>query len=91
MIHTHLGATNLKGAQRDHSEIVNCEHCGQPARIAVVLTEEFDKPKAEGGQYISGIHEYDEDNYWIHDLCSIAVYVCTNSDCRKATTHIQEE
>jgi len=68
----HLGESGLdKTFQRDFPKTVRCHKCGGVARIMFVAIE---GPKE--GKYICQLHDNRKGEYWPHDACAVAVYLC---------------
>jgi len=68
----YLGETGLdKTWQETFPKTVKCHKCGKTARIMFVAFEDNEK------KYISSLYNNMEDEkFWVHDACAIAVYLC---------------
>lgn len=63
-------------------EVISCHKCGHPAKIMFVVSETL----KDKGHFISDLYT---DKRWFHDLCSAAVYFCTN--CLSPTALVNQE
>lgn len=80
-----IGKEGLKYIWQDKfEEEVQCHKCKGIARIMFVATEEMGDTN-----FISRIHENKgKGGYWIHDACSVAVYLC--KECFTAVAIINQ-
>ena len=70
----YLGETGLNRSwQEDFPSTVKCHKCGAEARIMFVIFE--DRSEKE---FICNLHGNEQDKYWLHDCCAVAVYLCSN-------------
>lgn len=72
-----IGKAGLKEShQDDFPETVKCHKCGGKGHIAFVAHEGY-SPKRQ--QLVCDLHENGgKGDYWVHDCCSVAVYICRN-------------
>ena len=69
-----------KSWQAEFPKETECCHCKGIARIGFVAYEETD-PKES---VVCALHKNEgKGGYWLHDLCTVAVYFC--KDCLKPT------
>jgi len=71
-----LGEKGLsKSFQKEFPKETKCKSCGGDARIAFVAHETGKNFK---GPYICEKYKNDPEGegYWMHDACSVAVYLC---------------
>ncbi len=80
----YLGETGLKQTfQEDFPEYIQCKDCNGKARIMFVAAEGKEK------KYISSLHKNGgKGDYWFHDACSTAVYLCR--DCFKPSALVNQ-
>ena len=75
-----VGPQGLKETQQqDFPAETKCHNCGGVARHAFTAFEDTN----EGGgdptyvpNYVCRLHTNDPQGFWLHDLCSVAVYFC---------------
>lgn len=65
--------------QNEFPAITDCCRCDGKSRLAFVAHEFDEKSTKKGGKYISQLYnnEPDENGFWLHDACCVAVYFCT--------------
>lgn len=69
--------------QNDFPKITECCHCGGNSRIGFVAHEAIE-PDDFSDQRLCFLHENKgKGEYWLHDVCSVAVYFC--KDCLNPT------
>ena len=76
--------------QDNFGKTIKCCKCGGNARIGFVTQERFDKSKEPHEQdFVYNLHKNKEDDkYWLHDLCSVAIYFC--EDCLEPTAEYNQ-
>lgn len=88
-IDVYLGEDGLKESfQGPHSASTPCAYCKGTARIAMVVAE---NSKSNGQpRHVCDLHRNDPDNegYWVHDACTIALYICKK--CLKITAEMNQ-
>lgn len=74
--------------QADFPETSECPYCKGEARIAFVAHEGLDGTSGQEGEdfvrdangqaLVCSLHKNkpDEDSFWLHDCCAVAVYFC---------------
>ena len=74
--------------QAKFPETASCVKCGQPARLAITMREEFDDAKTPEQQtFATQLYANGEDGkFWLHDCAAFATYLCTDTKCATATT-----
>lgn len=78
-----LGEAGLsKTWQMPFEPETTCIHCGNVARIGFVAHEGFGRAQ-EHAQYVCNLHSNGDGGYWLHDVCAVAVYFCT--ECLNVT------
>lgn len=72
----YIGETGLdKTWQKDFPSTMSCHKCQGEARIMFVGFE--DATKIEKGCYICNVRgNGGKGDFWLHDACAVAVYVC---------------
>jgi len=67
--------------QENFPETTECCRCNGISRIGFVAHEGMSPSK---GPFICELHANDgKGNYWLHDVCAVAVYFC--KDCLETT------
>lgn len=76
-----LGKEGLGNSyQNEFPPETKCCRCGGISRIGFVAMEEYDKES----KAVCNLHlNKGKGNYWLHDLCAVAVYFC--KDCLQPT------
>ena len=71
----YLGETGLNRSwQEDFPSTVKCHKCGAEARIMFVAFEDITE-----GDFVCGLRDNGgKGDYWLHDCCAVAVYLCSN-------------
>lgn len=60
--------------QRKFPKTIECHKCKGEARIMFVGLEQYPQDK---GNFICELHKNTgEGNFWLHDACAVAVYLC---------------
>ncbi len=79
-----LGETGLDQSwQDDFPKTIKCSKYGGEARIMFVAAEGIED------KYISSLHNNGgKGDYWFHDACSTAVYLCR--DCFEASALVDQ-
>jgi len=88
---TRIGEEGLGMSYQDgFPKITKCCRCGRTARIGFVTQEKFDRSKKpEDQDFVCNLHKNQEDGkYWLHDLCSVAIYFC--EDCLEPTAEYDQ-
>ncbi len=74
--------------------VTDCVKCKEPARLAIVIKEDFDKAlPADAQMFVTHLHPNNPNGdregapgFWLHDCAAFAIYLCTDIDCTTATT-----
>lgn len=79
-----LGKEGLtKSWQAEFPETTECVHCKGESRVGFTVIENFSGTPGEG--HVCDLYENEgKGNYWLHDVCSVAIYFC--KDCLKTTS-----
>jgi hypothetical protein len=67
---------------------IKCAKCGREANLACTFIENFNKSESveENQKHFIAGNEPDKDKeWWPHDVCAFAIYLCPNVKCATAT------
>ncbi len=87
----YLGDDGLKNSkQADFLPAVGCSHCGNEARIAFVVEEEYDGSLLKDKQdFVCDLYKNGEDDkFWPHDCVAVAIYFC--GKCSEVTANYNQ-
>ena len=82
-----IGKSGLtKTFQRDFKKTTKCCKCGGESRVAFVAHE---VDVAEKEPFVCSLHSNNgKGNYWLHDCCAVAIYIC--KECFEATALLNQ-
>jgi len=81
----YLGESGLENSWQEHFEKTTKCKCGNEARIMFVGFEDNEK------EYVCQLKlkpKLKNDEYWLHDACAVAVYLCPK--CFEATAIVNQ-